>query len=228
LVFQVKQFMSSHHFVRDKQEAALIIANGESCSSEILNQLLEWNPFVVVLDEAVYRVIQLGIKMDVVLGDFDRPNEVQELLKNYQPVEIICAPDQNRTDFEKGIDLLIERGYSAVNIIWATGLRSDHSISNITNIVRYHQKIQITLLDNHSKIYQLPKEFTKWYPKKSTISLIPVGKVDGIKTEGLKYNLNNESLTMGYRTGSSNETVEDGLIKITHTQGDLLMMECWD
>jgi len=44
--------MSSHHIVREKQEPALIIANGEACSTELLNQLLEWSPFVVVLDGA--------------------------------------------------------------------------------------------------------------------------------------------------------------------------------
>jgi thiamine pyrophosphokinase len=33
---------------------------------------------------------------------------------------------------------------------------------------------------------------------------------------------------MGYRTGSSNEVAEEGMIKITHQEGDLLMMECLD
>jgi thiamine pyrophosphokinase len=58
--------------------------------------------------------------------------------------------------------------------------------------------------------------------------LIPVGTVEGIVTENLKYNLQNESLTLGYRIGSSNEVAEDGIIKISHQKGDLLMMECKD
>ncbi|HYG16495.1 MAG TPA: thiamine diphosphokinase, partial [Bacteroidia bacterium] len=41
--------MSSHHFVKEKQEPALIIANGEACSRELLGQLLEWQPTVMVL-----------------------------------------------------------------------------------------------------------------------------------------------------------------------------------
>ena len=64
--------MSSHHIVRDDQEPALIIANGASCSMELLNQLLEWQPLVIVLDSAMERVVELGIKVDVLLGDFDR------------------------------------------------------------------------------------------------------------------------------------------------------------
>ena len=66
--------MSSHHFVRDKQEPALIIANGDECSNEVLNQLLEWNPFVLVLDGALDRVLMKGIKVDAVIGDFDSLN----------------------------------------------------------------------------------------------------------------------------------------------------------
>ncbi len=64
--------MSSHHIVRDDQEPALIIANGAACDPELLGQLLEWSPLVVVLDSAIERVIELGIKVDVLLGDFDR------------------------------------------------------------------------------------------------------------------------------------------------------------
>ena len=51
--------MSSHHIVRDDQEPALIIANGEACSMNLLHQLLEWSPLVVVLDSAIDRVIEL-------------------------------------------------------------------------------------------------------------------------------------------------------------------------
>ena len=64
--------MSSHHIVRDDQEPALIIANGQSCSFELMGQLLEWSPVVMVLDGAIHRVLELGIKLDIVLGDFDK------------------------------------------------------------------------------------------------------------------------------------------------------------
>ena len=63
--------MSSHHVVREKQEPALIIANGASCSWETLGQMLEWSPYVMVLDGAVSRVLEMGIHFDAVLGDMD-------------------------------------------------------------------------------------------------------------------------------------------------------------
>jgi thiamine pyrophosphokinase len=84
------------------------------------------------------------------------------------------------------------------------------------------------ILDDHSKVFLLPKKFKKWYTKGTPISLIPIGEVNGIITHNLKYSLQNESLKMGYRSGSSNEVQEDGIVTINHVDGDLLLMECND
>ena len=220
--------MSSHHIVRDDQEPALIIANGASCNFELLGQLLEWSPIVLVLDNAIERVLQLDIKVDVLLGDFDDDFNPEIYKEKQFPLEIVYTPNQDKTDLEKAFDYLIEKGHKAVNVIWATGKRADHTITNITNIVRYRNKLKIVLLDDHSKIFLLPHKFEKWYTKTTPISLIPIGNVTGITSKNLKYQLNNESLTIGYRTGSSNEVLEDGIVTIEHEEGDLLLMECFD
>lgn len=220
--------MSSHHIVRDDQEPALIIANGASCSRELMGQLLEWSPLVIVLDSAIERVMELGIKADVLLGDFDRGFNAEKYREVQYPIEIVYTPDQDKTDLEKAFDYLIQRKIPAVNVIWATGRRADHTITNITNIVRYRDRLKIVLLDDHSKIFLLPKRFDKWYPAGTPISLIPIGRVEGISTQNLKYPLSAEELVIGYRTGSSNEAQNDGIVTIEHTTGDLLMMECYD
>ena len=74
----------------------------------------------------------------------------------------------------------------------------------------------------------LQNTFEKWYTANTILSLIPIGKVTGITTQNLFYSLANEDLTIGYRTGSSNHVTEDGIVSITHKEGDLLLMECWD
>ena len=220
--------MSSHHIVRDKQEPALLIANGEACQPELLGQLLEWSPTVVVLDSAIWRVLELGIKVDVLLGDFDIDLDIDSIRAQQYPLEIVHTPDQNKTDLDKGIEFLIERGYPAVNIVWATGRRADHSLTNMTNIVRYKEQIRIVLLDDHSRIFPLVGRYEKWYEAGTPLSLIPVGTVTGFTSEGLKYNLQDATLTLGYFTSSSNEAAEDGFVRIGAKTGDLLIMECWD
>ena len=220
--------MSSHHIVKEKQEPALIIANGEACSEELLGQLLEWSPFIVVLDKAIYRVLELGIKIDVWMGDFDEHHDFDLIRSQQDPLEIINTPDQDKTDLEKAIDFLIERSFPAANIVWATGRRADHAITNITNLVRYKEQIRLVLFDDYSKIFPLTGTYEKWYVAGTPVSLIPIGQVDGIQTSGLKYNLMDETLTLGYRTGNSNEAETDGIVRISARNGDLLIMECWD
>lgn len=221
--------MSSHHFVREGQEPALIVADGAECSAELLGQLLEWAPFVLALDGALARLHAMGIKADAVLGDGESGVfQDQELLAAQAPLKQIHAPSQDLTDLDKGIEWLLSQGHKAINIVWATGKRADHTIANLTNLVRWRHKASLRLLDDHSIVYPLPNVFTKDYAGGTTVSLVPVGKVEGIVTENLEFALNDESLELGLRAGTSNCVVRDGVVRISYQSGDLLMMECWD
>lgn len=220
--------MSSHHIVRDDQEPALIIANGAACSQDLLDQLLEWSPYIVVLDEAIERVIALNIKVDVLIGDFDRNFDPTPYLEQQYPLEIVHSTDQETTDLEKALNFLLEKGIKAANVLWATGKRADHTFTNITTLIKYRDTMKIVILDDYSKIFRLPSTYKKWYTKDTILSLIPVGQANGITTTNLKYPLNQENLILGIRTGSSNSVVEDGIVSITYESGDLLLMECTD
>lgn len=220
--------MSSHHFVRDKQEPALIIANGEACNAEILGQLLEWNPTVVVLDGALDRVANLGIGVDYWLGDFDSAQPQTKEWALERNVVTIYTPNQDKTDLEKGIDFLIAEGHSAANIVWATGKRADHTFHNLGVLSRYRDLISLVILDNHSRIYPLPRAFKKHYLKGTKISLLPTGEAKQITSKNLLFPLLESNLALPYGTGSSNEVAETGFVEITYTDGNLLLMECWD
>lgn len=210
-----------------EDKRCLIIANGEACSNQLTRRLLGGNPFVIALDGSLLRVLEKLIPINVLLGDFDRfdINEARELLKD---AEIVYAPDQEKTDLDKSIEYAIEKGYKHIDIIWATGMRADHTITNITNMARYATQAQLTMYDDYSVIFPIPKGFRKHYTAGSIISLIPVGTVKGIITGNLKYPLNHEDLVLGYRAGSSNEALRDGFVEITYTSGQMLIMECRD
>lgn len=223
--------MSSHHFVKEKQEPALIIANGESCSNELLNQLLEWSPYILVLDGALDRVLARGIKVDAVLGDFDSITTRELNVQDEQDIRWVHAEDQTKTDLEKGLEFLIQEGHEAVNIVWATGRRLDHAHNNLITMAKFRNELTICMLDDHSRAFCLkpaPSEFIKRYPTHSILSLIPLTDVQGVSTKGLLYNLNDEDLEIPQRTGSSNEVVTPENISITFKSGILILMECFD
>ncbi|MFB1004222.1 MAG: thiamine diphosphokinase [Bacteroidia bacterium] len=215
--------MSSHHFVKDGQEPALVIANGEMCAYEILTSLMEWCPYMVVCDGAYTRIKNLQITPDVVIGDFDSLENVgRELHTQYIHLE-----DQETTDLEKAIDHLVEKGYTDINVIWASGKRLDHTINNFATLAKYFE-IRIVLIDDYSRSFILPKNYNKRYEKGQALSLVPIHTCSGITTQNLKYNLDNETLSFGKRSGTSNEATGSGLVEICHTSGLLALIESTD
>ena len=217
--------MSSHHFVRPNQEPALIIANGEACAHTLLEQLLEWNPHVVALDGAYDRVIKLGIKVDTVIGDFDSiSTDIPYNNLHQSHINFIQDLDQDTTDLEKALLFLISNNITHVNVVWATGHRTDHLLANITNLVKYQKKIAIKMIDDYSEIFLLPKNFQKWYCKGVKISLYPFPSAQDIVTQNLAFPLNHETLHIIDRIGTSNYVTQDGMVKISYTQGNLILI----
>ncbi len=61
--------MSSHHIVREKQEPALLVLGLDSFSDELLGQLLEWSPTVIVTELTAERINAYGIKIDWIISN---------------------------------------------------------------------------------------------------------------------------------------------------------------
>jgi thiamine pyrophosphokinase len=221
--------MSSHHFVIENQEPALIIANGLASSNALLSELLEWSPYVVVLDGALQRVLERRIKFDAILGDFDSLNVDEIDLQNHQPLDVLHRPDQTKTDLEKALDFLLEeKKVTAANIIWAGGLRTDHHLNNLFTLAKYSNRMKLCMYDDFTRIFSLPNSFEKHYPKGQILSLMPIGEVRGVSTQNLKYNVSDFDMHSLGRTGSSNEVNKSGLVKITFESGVLLLMEAFE
>lgn len=215
--------MSSHYLVTEDQEPALIIANGEECSMSLLQQMMAWSPFVVALDGAYNRLQRMGVKPQLVIGDFDS-------LQDYEPlpdVSYIKLEEQDTTDLEKALNWLEENDYKDVNVLWATGKRLDHTLNNLS-ILGMYPSLNVVLYDDHSKAYMIPNRFSKHFQKGEQLSLLPLGTVEGIATQNLKYPLDKEALTLGHRSGNSNEVLKDGLVEIAYEQGKLVLIESRD
>jgi thiamine pyrophosphokinase len=215
--------MSSHHYVKEGQEPALIIANGEMCSYELLVSIMEWCPYIVALDGAYDRLVSMQISPDIVIGDLDSLQALKEAVHT----QFIKDENQENTDLEKAIDYLLSKGRTDINIVWSTGKRLDHTLNNLATLVKYPEA-KIVVYDNHSKAFVLPKSYIKFYDKGTSLSLIPLHTAKGISTENLKYNLNKEALEFGKRSGTSNEAATSGKVSISYSEGTLVLIENTD
>lgn len=208
-------------------QTAFVFANGEPCSQELVDKLLRQYPdaLKMVLDGGIVHFEKYNLIPDIWMGDFDHYLDEKEIMAKYPQLKIFHTPDQEYTDLEKSLLWLQENCFKTVNILWATGKRLDHTLNNVVNIARFNLVFQkIILYDDYSVCMPLPKRFEGYFTQGTVISLVPLGTVTGIITENLRYPLFNENLCLGYRNGTSNEVVRDGLVRIDYQSGDLLLI----
>lgn len=207
---------------------ALIIGNG--IISTHITPYLDVVDYILALDYNVHTLSHiLPIhEVNAILGDFDTISNMAIIQEKYPHIKIIPAPDQNYTDFEKGLQYLIDQGYETIYGFGLTGNRMDHTFNNIVALAKYTDTITIQLIDDYSKIECIPNRFSRMYQQNTIISLFPIGEVTGIYTTNLKYPLHDATLTLMGPTGSSNKVAIDGLVSIHYQSGKLILMECWD
>ncbi|MDN3689640.1 thiamine pyrophosphokinase [Cyclobacterium jeungdonense] len=116
--------MSSHHFVKEKQEPALLIIGRTGWDFQELQSLLEWVPTILVTEENVLDVLSLGIKVDVILATQKFQQDNPQLAEEQFPVNFITVPTEQF--LSASLHYLIQSGHNAVNILPYDPL--DHSL----------------------------------------------------------------------------------------------------
>ena len=212
-------------------KTAIIIGNGDLEILKNINQFIDKDPYILVLDSAITKINEYTtISPNVLLGDFDKDFNPNLWLTNFPDLHIVHTPDQEKTDFEKGIEYLIDLEFTHILALGLTGKRMDHTFNNISSLAKYNHLISIQIIDRYSTIYCIDEHFTykKYFKEDTIVSLLPIGRVEGITTKNLAYNLNNEPLELGVRTGSSNFVQGNNEVEIKITKGKLIVMECKD
>lgn len=162
--------MSSHHFVKEGQEPALLIL--DAISLELAEPLLEWAPLVMVTDVALPTVLRWGTKIDVALVQVERMEHMKTELVDQFPVEIITYHNQNDL-LAIAFNFLINRKQKAVNVMTET---SD-SIFDIVN--QFTQKIQVDIFDQNINWLCIPNgQYQKWLPGMSRLKIRMDGKLN--------------------------------------------------
>ncbi len=163
-------------------------------------------------------------QLDFVSGDFDSYSREEEALRGTEKFsfEIIHTPDQNKTDFRKALEVLIEKQISEVDVYGGSGREMDHFLGNLTTAFSLRNKLKITFFDEFSHYFFSPKELVLRNMKGKMISLYPFPLVENITTHGLNWPLKNDTLEMTNRIGTRNYAVED-TVRIKYESGALLV-----
>lgn len=182
--------MSSHHFVKEKQEPALLVYSEESLDQNLLGQLLEWSPYIIVDEHSLYILNHDPIKIDLVIQRDLSDDEIHTWIELQSELKkITLKSDENK--LTKVLKLLEKEDHSAISFI---------GLSNETFSTLKQLNLEMSLINYqvNCKSFFIEKDFVKWKEKGS------VFKIEGniIHTKNLKVNSNNW------------EVVEDGLVEI--------------
>jgi thiamine pyrophosphokinase len=146
--------MSSHHIIREKQEPALLVLGLDSFTDELLGQLLEWSPTLMVTGDTAEQLNSLGIKFDVLVGD--TAGYLQEDIRQVSP--------QGNKVTEAALKYLVANGYPAVNVV------TDEL--DLGDYLPYASRINIVLFNAGKKIYPITSGFTKWKPAGEVVEVL--------------------------------------------------------
>lgn len=115
---------------------AVIVANGEQPRHPVPQTILQRAPYVVCCDGA----IAWNGRADAIVGDGDSiPSWASEQFGGILHVE----SEQADNDLTKATRFCIQQGFRRLAYLGATGLREDHTLGNISLIMRYARELDV-------------------------------------------------------------------------------------
>jgi thiamine pyrophosphokinase len=188
-------------------ETASLILNGELDLIWIGNALANKSP--VYCADGSYDRIKSCLNIDAVIGDMD---SIQS-----QDAKLIRMPDQDYTDFEKALQYL-SKAFQKVDIYGASGKEMDHFLGNLSAAKKYKDKLQLKFMEHDYSYFFIDKDTVLDTQKGNTISILPFPKVESITTEGLEYELKEDTLELGKSISVRNKA-KDNKIRIQYKKG---------
>ncbi|MEZ5315422.1 MAG: thiamine diphosphokinase [Chlamydiales bacterium] len=195
-----------------------LVANGIPPNQIFLSTLAKKSQGIVAIDGGLVACDEAGIDVDLILGDFD--SVPQTLLDKYSDLIKIKTPNQNKSDLEKAIEYLVYSGFEMFTVCGALGKRIDHTLKNIHLLCNYPETMQFQ--SEYESCFAIPKSYILSCKKGQTISLIPISsRVSGVITQGLKWEIKNQTLTKSF-SSLSNQAIQEK-VSIQFDEGDLLL-----
>jgi len=167
---------------------------------DTLIRALQHAPNLVAADGGADRVVGLGHRPDLVIGDMDSLSDT--LRDSLSPAQLRTVTTQDTTDFDKALALIEAPFILAVGF---SGARLDHTLAAMTTLIR-HADRKIVLDTGHDLCCVLPPELTLSLPVGTRVSLFPMGRV-ACTSSGLRWPVEGLAFDPAGQIGTSNSTV---------------------
>ncbi len=190
----------------------ILIANGEYHNEPIIK---EPGDLLIAVDGG-YNYIEDKNMIDLIIGDLDSISSF-----NTNIPTIIYPIVKDNTDLDLAISEAKSRGYRDFVILGALGKRFEHSLANIQLLHKY-QDLNIKLIDKELVCFVLVNAIYR-FKETGVISIFALTDEAKITIQGLKYNIENQTITNKFPLGIDNEALgQNAYIKVL--SGTVLIM----
>ena len=184
-------------------EIVLILAGGEATSPETSADLPHAD-LVVAADTGYATAVELGLPVDVLVGDMDSIQAVD--IPDHVIVERHPA-DKDATDLELALELVSRDMPARVVVVGGSGGRLDHELA-VAALLCADRWADIEEIDWRSErgwAHVVRRRRILHGDQGATVTLLAVGgDAVGVTTRGLKWNLDRDILSPGSTRGVSN------------------------
>jgi thiamine pyrophosphokinase len=182
----------------------VLVLNGDLRWTEGLARYALEAPLVLAADGGANALARLGLRPDAVIGDLDSIDP--ETRAWIGEGNIIHRPDQDRTDFEKALDLAFDRpDVDRLIVLGALGGRVDHTIGNLGVLAREARGTRLKLISETETVLATDSALDLEAQPGETWSFWTFDPGARVTLEGVRWPVENTPLTVGDRPSISNE-----------------------
>jgi thiamine pyrophosphokinase len=193
---------------------AVIFCNGKKeqiLLSPLLNKKIPYEKSLMICaDGGIRHAFSAFLVPHFVIGDLDSLSQKDREKIEKKKIKVITYPtDKDFTDSELALNFAIKKGCKKVFLLKTFGDRIDHFLSNLFLFEKFASLgIEIEVLQKNQHLFFLTEKKSSLKisgGKGDLISLLPLrGDCLSVKTIGLTYPLNEETLFYGSSRGVSN------------------------
>lgn len=185
----------------------IILANGEAPLKSALNKLKKLGyADLYCADGGANSAKKMGLMPDYIIGDLDSID--LDTVKFYDgKSQLIHYTRQSDTDVEKTLKFVVRKKYDEAVLTAGTGDRLDHSLTNLSLVYKYFNKIKVSVLHQSSILTPISGQNIIKTTPGEPISILGFTSDTIVTSQGLKYQLMGTKVCFGIMDSQSNEAV---------------------
>jgi thiamine pyrophosphokinase len=184
-----------------------LFANGPLPHPEAVQTILKTEEYLIAVDGGLGHMVDLGLTPDLVIGDLDSADP--SLIQSLQDQDVVIRKhpaEKDQTDLELGIHFALDLQPEVIRILGALGGRIDQTLGNIFLLTKPElAEVDIRLVDGEQEVFLIRESAQIIGKSGQRVSLLPLHQpAEGVRTTGLKYQLDGETLYPDQTRGISN------------------------